>query len=111
MKTPEDLLSEISAILQGTGERISYLYGLPDLTEQEKVDLDAAQKSLASFTRLIQNQRTTILQQHSDLLRTNIDDLRAAKQRLDSAAKTINEINEIIHIATQVAAIAAGMMM
>lgn len=110
-KTPEELLSEISSILQKTGERLSYSYGLPDLTDEQKAGLDNAQKDLESFTKFIQEQRTKILLQHADSLKGDTEKLRIAKKKLDDAVNTINEINELIHIGTQVAAIAAGMMM
>jgi len=110
-KTPAELLSELSTILQEVGVRLSYTYGLPDLTDQQKKELDKAQKQLESLTRIIQTQRTEILKQHSATLQGHTEELRKAKKKLDDAVNTINEINELIHIGTQVAAIAAGMMM
>lgn len=107
---PEDQLTELTQVATSMGRLITRAYAFPGKTEEQKKDLDESQETLEEFVRRVDEARSQVLAKLTELTQDDIDDVIKAKIVLDKTVRQINDINEVIHIITQVAAIAAGMM-
>lgn len=107
--TPAQALHLVSISLQRLGVCLQELYLLPNLTDENITDLNTFRANLQDLQRQLGESRALLLAKPTHHILSKRQELEDVVARLDRIVARINQLNELLEIAGQVAAIAAGL--